>query len=541
MRHLEHCELLDRPPFQRHKVFYAIVDAHFHWRVVDKHGAKYIQWNVLPRGKVPVCEALMQLETRKPASISVFVTGSYAYAILRLAQVKPGYAATPDARYDFERKILRKVSTLKVAALLGLGAAVLFAGSRMLPTHKLEQRLKKPPNEEAIKLLRQEIEATQSNLRQKEAELQASTEKSLVLQGKKRKGAELDELIRSNTAKLRKFVSAPTESYTSIEPKFESLKAEFLYYKEHTKEDVAELLKKIEDMLTQIEKCKTWTAECESHTFSEALFEKVRDKMSGQVVVNELPRLTIFPRQNNAIVAFGYGYGGFTQMYEDEKNTLREAGCTDFQESVFYEHIGNIVMLKNDLGFEFDKSEDQLLPKSTKPLIHQIDEHLQKTNASKPFPVSYIQRSNVYVVLRYTCNETDYFCTFVRVADLITPQEIFNKTCENADNLDWRDALQVSKDAFKLKDKFANEKFNFQWFREMLSESVYIGKSLSCIKAHLCSNYPSDENLLTKTILEELEKKTAPKNWKFAFASTIDPQLADLADTMSKCQIKKKM
>jgi hypothetical protein len=120
---LKECEALDNAQFAHRKLFYAVVDKNYHWRVVEKHGAKYIQWI-----KAQSCEGPVKHENAGREGVSVFKTKSHVYMVLRLKEARPAFVRLPSLRYKFERKIATKLSLIQAAA----AAAALVAGTSAL-------------------------------------------------------------------------------------------------------------------------------------------------------------------------------------------------------------------------------------------------------------------------------------------------------------------------------------------------------------------------------------------------------------------------
>jgi hypothetical protein len=179
---MQSCQLLGA-----RKVFYAVVDRNLHWRVSDK---KYIRW--LP---AKTCEDIVKHETKdnyklvvKEKRLSVFMTASHAYVILRLNEARPEFVRKPTIRYDFERKIIKRLPVLQITAGIALAA---FGGYKLMKLKKEEQRKKKLAEEQREKKLVEEkkkLAEAQKKLveEQKEKKLEEEQrEKKLVEEKKK--------------------------------------------------------------------------------------------------------------------------------------------------------------------------------------------------------------------------------------------------------------------------------------------------------------------------------------------------------------------
>jgi hypothetical protein len=184
----EHCELLgDR------KVFYAVVDQHLNWRVSDRHDKKYIQWHALLPGQLPLCEALVKHETKdnyelvvKEKRLSVFMTASHAYVILRLNEARPEFVRKPTIRYDFERKIIKRLPVLQITAGIALGALSMVAGYQWAQLNALKKKIKdaKPADLDEITkklaIANQALEQEKANFKQATDLLLTTTENQVV-------------------------------------------------------------------------------------------------------------------------------------------------------------------------------------------------------------------------------------------------------------------------------------------------------------------------------------------------------------------------
>jgi myosin heavy subunit len=180
------------------KVFYAVVDRNLHWRVSDK---KYIRW--LPG---QTCEAIVKHETKdhyklvmKEKRLSVFMTASHAYVILRLNEARPEFVRKPTIRYDFERKIIKRLPVLQITAGLALAA---FGGYQLMNLKKkfAEER------EESTKQLEEEsitkLEDTKKQeeyikkLKEELAKIEEESTKQLEEESKKKIEEEAAKIIK---------------------------------------------------------------------------------------------------------------------------------------------------------------------------------------------------------------------------------------------------------------------------------------------------------------------------------------------------------
>jgi hypothetical protein len=121
------------------KVFYAVVDRNLSWRVSDK---QYIRW--LP---AKTCEAIVKHETKdnyelviREKRLSVIMSASHAYVILRLNEVRPEFSRNPKIRYNFERKIIKRLPVLPITAGIALA---MFGGYQLNKLQKEKLARKK--------------------------------------------------------------------------------------------------------------------------------------------------------------------------------------------------------------------------------------------------------------------------------------------------------------------------------------------------------------------------------------------------------------
>jgi hypothetical protein len=118
-------------------ISYAVIDKDGKWRPVKRYGVPYIQWTyVTTKKKNNTCKAIVSKEM--PGSLFedvllngklvMFETISRIYLVLMLSESHDSYVKSPTVRYEFEKKIIQKIPSWKLFALLGSGTALLLAG-----------------------------------------------------------------------------------------------------------------------------------------------------------------------------------------------------------------------------------------------------------------------------------------------------------------------------------------------------------------------------------------------------------------------------
>jgi hypothetical protein len=118
-------------------ISYAVIDKDGKWRPVKRYGVPYIQWTyVTTKKKNNTCKAIVSKEM--PGSLFedvllngklvMFETISRIYLVLMLSESHDSYVKSPTVRYEFEKKIIQKIPSWKLFALLGSGTALLLSG-----------------------------------------------------------------------------------------------------------------------------------------------------------------------------------------------------------------------------------------------------------------------------------------------------------------------------------------------------------------------------------------------------------------------------
>jgi hypothetical protein len=255
----ESCKLLDK--FVGYKFFYAVVDKNLHWRVASRHGAKYIQWNVLSRGKEPLCKTLVALETRDPLDvvlrekrISIFATKSHAYVILILTEARPAYAKHPTPRYAFERQILKRFPLLQVAAVLSLGVALLiWKGALQSKVDQLQKSEDLSKFRSTTAELQQELQQLKETLQAKHKEQEESTR---LLQEESRK--EEEEMQEKKIAAAQKLLDETSLQINELTKKNQACH-KTLFEESSNLPDM--------HLVENIERCREWKDDCDDIDF----------------------------------------------------------------------------------------------------------------------------------------------------------------------------------------------------------------------------------------------------------------------------------
>jgi actin-related protein len=383
LKKMQSCEQLGA-----RKVFYAVVDHNSNWRVSSK---KYIRW--LP---AKTCEDIVKHETKdhyklvmKEKRLSVFMTDSHAYVILRLNEVRPEFARKPTIRYDFERKIIKRLPMLPIAAGIALAA---FGGYKLMNLKKIPTRKQEEVKEEEASKVRKEEEVKEEEKVRKEEEKVRKQEEKVIKEEEVRK----EEVRKEEEVKKEEEVRKEEEKVIKEEEKVRKEEEQVKKEEEVRKEE--EEVKKEEGKVSKEQEEK----------------ERQEEKALGinlQYIVNKIKN-----GSHEIIIAFGTSkeksqlFGPDNSLYT--RVIKRLAGCNVKITDVLVEASTCMLFKSSHLEAFKDKCNDfRELYNEIDP-VHWILDTRNLPDLDKTY------QANLYVVSEITCGPKIGYLTIVDGAQL---------------------------------------------------------------------------------------------------------------------------